>query len=150
MECKKDSKRGWDHGGPPAHQLQPACCSSRLWLAGPSLLPAMVGSFSSCCSPCRRCAHRPGLASLPSCSALPAGVFIPLMLAFPQAAIPVVQLSLVSSLDPRVGGGGARGLCRAVEVCWRPVQLPLGCSWYILACGRVAAWVCAVGLLRSS
>ncbi|KAL4442993.1 hypothetical protein ABPG77_008484 [Micractinium sp. CCAP 211/92] len=43
MECRKDPKRGWDHG-----------------------------------------------------------VFIPLMLAFPQAAIPVVQLSLVSSLDPRV------------------------------------------------
>ena len=30
------------------------------------------------------------------------GVFVPLMLAFPKAEVPVVQLSLVSSLDPAV------------------------------------------------
>jgi Catalytic LigB subunit of aromatic ring-opening dioxygenase len=30
------------------------------------------------------------------------GVFVPLMLAFPDADIPVVQLSLLASLDPKV------------------------------------------------
>ena len=30
------------------------------------------------------------------------GVFVPLMLAFPKAEVPVVQLSLVSGLDPSV------------------------------------------------
>jgi hypothetical protein len=53
------------------------------------------------------------------------GAFVPLKLAFPAADIPVIQLSLLSSLDPQVMHGwhpahplqAQRWCCVAMQIC---------------------------------
>ena len=53
---------------------------------------------NACCS-CRKAGFRPALAAT---RGYDHGTFVPLKLAFPDAAIPVVQLSLLASLDAKV------------------------------------------------
>lgn len=59
------------------------------------------------------------------------GTFIPLVLAFPKADIPVVQLSLAASLDPQVGLHACPGSPRLMAVDAGCQPAPIGsCRWW--------------------